>query len=130
MERIKRISQRLQTGDFSPSYPIGADGINIDMLSGSTLEEEMHLGSPSMTSFDIDDTTKELTITEEFKKSESQTGGYHVVMTTFGVNDNNETIIIQKLNFVKNDGQSELKKTKTVTFIGTNNTLKIKEVVS
>lgn len=127
MKRIKKLSQRLQNGNFSAPFPIGADALNIDMLSGSNLEEEMHLGSPSMTSFDID-SNNQMTITEEYKKEETQTENYHIMVTTFEV-QNDEMIIIQKLYFVKATGQV-LKRTKTVTFEGTNNNLKIKEVVS
>lgn len=128
MKRIKKLSQRLQNGTFSAPFPLGADALNIDMLSGSNLEEEMHLGSPSMTSFDID-SNNQMTITEEYKKEETQTENYHVMITTFEV-QNEEMIIIQKLYFVKTAGQQDLKRTKTVTFESSNNNLKIKEVVS
>lgn len=127
MKRIKELSQRLQNGTFSAPFPIGADALNIDMLSGSNLEEEMHLGSPSMTSFDID-ADNQITITEEYKKEDTQTENYHVMVTTFEV-QNEEMVIIQKLYFVKTAGQLDLKKTKTVTFESSNNNLKIKEVV-
>lgn len=127
MKRIKELSQRLQNGTFSAPFPIGADALNIDMLSGSNLEEEMHLGSPSMTSFDID-ADNQMTITEEYKKEDTQTENYHVMVTTFEV-QNEEMVIIQKLYFVKTAGQLDLKKTKTVTFESSNNNLKIKEVV-
>lgn len=127
MKRIKELSQRLQNGTFSAPFPIGADALNIDMLSGSNLEEEMHLGSPSMTSFDID-ANNQMTITEEYKKEDIQTENYHVMVTTFEV-QNDEMVIIQKLYFVKTAGQLDLKKTKTVTFESSNNNLRIKEVV-
>ncbi len=127
MKRIKELSQRLQNGTFSAPFPIGANALNIDMLSGSNLEEEMHLGSPSMTSFDID-ADNQMTITEEYKKEETQTENYHVMVTMFEV-QNEEMVIIQKLYFVKTAGQQDLKKTKTVTFESSNNNLKIKEVV-
>lgn len=127
MKRIKELSQRLQNGTFSAPFPIGANALNIDMLSGSNLEEEMHLGSPSMTSFDID-TDNQMTITEEYKKEDTQTENYHVMVTTFEV-QNEEMVIIQKLYFVKTAGQLDLKKTKTVTFESSSNNLKIKEVV-
>lgn len=127
MERIKSLSQRLQNGTFSAPFPIGADALNIDMLSGSNLEEEMHLGSPSMTSFDID-SDNQMTITEEYKKSETQTENYHIMVTTFEIQNDN-MVIVQKLYFVKVAGQQDLKKTKIVTFESTNNNLKIKEVV-
>lgn len=128
MKRIKELSQRLQNGTFSAPFPIGANALNIDMLSGSNLEEEMHLGSPSMTSFDID-ADNQMTITEEYKKEDTQTENYHIMVTTFEV-QNEEMVIIQKLYFVKTAGQQDLKKTKTVTFESSNNNLKIKEVVS
>lgn len=128
MKRIKKLSQRLQNGTFSAPFPIGVDALNVDMLSGSNLEEEMHLGSPSMTSFDID-ADNQMTITEEYKKEETQTENYHIMITTFEV-QNEEMIIIQKLYFVKTVGQQDLKRTKTVTFESSNNNLKIKEVVS
>lgn len=128
MKRIKKLSQKLQNGTFSAPFPIGVDALNVDMLSGSNLEEEMHLGSPSMTSFDID-ADNQMTITEEYKKEETQTENYHIMITTFEV-QNEEMIIIQKLYFVKTVGQQDLKRTKTVTFESSNNNLKIKEVVS
>lgn len=128
MKRIKKLSQRLQNGTFSTPFPIGVDALNVDMLSGSNLEEEMHLGSPSMTSFDID-ADNQMIITEEYKKEDTQTENYHVMVTTFEV-ENEEMVIIQKLYFVKTAGQQDLKKTKTVTFESSNNNLKIKEVVS
>lgn len=127
MKRIKSLSQRLQNGTFSTPFPLGVDALNVDMLSGSNLEEEMHLGSPSMTSFDID-ADNQMTITEEYKKEETQTENYHIMVTTFEV-QNEEMIIIQKLYFVKTAGQQDLKRTKTVTFESSNNNLKIKEVV-
>lgn len=128
MKRIKELSQRLQNGTFSAPFPLGADALNIDMLSGSNLEEEMHLGSPSMTSFNID-VNNQMTITEEYKKEETQTESYYIMVTTFEV-QNEEMVIIQKLYFVKTAGQQDLKKTKTVTFISTDNNLRIKEVIS
>ena len=70
-----------------------------------------------------------MTITEEYKKEEAQTENYYVMVTTFEV-QNEEMIIIQKLYFVKTAGQQDLKKTKTVTFISSNNNLKIKEVIA
>lgn len=127
MKRIKSLSQRLQNGTFSTPFPLGVDALNVDMLGGSNLEEEMHLGSPSMTSFDID-ADNQMTITEEYKKEETQTENYHIMVTTFEV-QNEEMIIIQKLYFVKTAGQQDLKRTKTVTFESSNNNLKIKEVV-
>lgn len=128
MKRIKELSQRLQNGTFSAPFPLGADALNIDMLSGSNLEEEMHLGSPSMTSFNID-VNNQMTITEEYKKEETQTESYYIMVTTFEV-QNEEMVIIQKLYFVKTAGQQDLKKTKIVTFISTDNNLRIKEVIS
>lgn len=128
MKRIKELSQRLQNGTFSAPFPLGADALNIDMLSGSNLEEEMHLGSPSMTSFNID-VNNQMTITEEYKKEETQTESYYIMVTTFEV-QNEEMVIIQKLYFVKIAGQQDLKKTKIVTFVSTDNNLKIKEVIS
>lgn len=128
MKRIKELSQRLQNGTFSAPFPLGADALNIDMLSGSNLEEEMHLGSPSMTSFNID-VNNQMTITEEYKKEETQTESYYIMVTTFEV-QNEEMVIIQKLYFVKTAGQQDLKKTKIVTFVSTDNNLRIKEVVS
>lgn len=128
MKRIKELSQRLQNGTFSAPFPLGADALNIDMLSGSNLEEEMHLGSPSITSFNID-VNNQMTITEEYKKEETQTESYYIMVTTFEV-QNEEMVIIQKLYFVKTAGQQDLKKTKIVTFVSTDNNLRIKEVVS
>lgn len=128
MKRIKELSQRLQNGTFSAPFPLGADALNIDMLSGSNLEEEMHLGSPSMTSFNID-VNNQMTITEEYKKEETQTESYYIMVTTFEV-QNEEMVIIQKLYFVKTAGQQDLKKTKIVTFVSTDNNLRIKEVIS
>lgn len=128
MKRIKELSQRLQNGTFSAPFPLGADALNIDMLSGSNLEEEMHLGSPSMTSFNID-VNNQMTITEEYKKEDTQTESYYIMVTTFEV-QNEEMVIIQKLYFVKTAGQQDLKKTKIVTFVSTDNNLRIKEVVS
>lgn len=128
MKRIKELSQRLQNGTFSAPFPLGADALNIDMLSGSNLEEEMHLGSPSMTSFNID-VNNQMTITEEYKKEETQTESYYIMVTTFEV-QNEEIVIIQKLYFVKTAGQQDLKKTKIVTFVSTDNNLRIKEVIS
>lgn len=127
MKRIKKLSQRLQNGTFSAPFPIGADALNIDMLSGNNLEEEMHLGSPSMTSFNID-ANNQMIITEEYKKEDTQTENYHIMVTTFEV-QNEEMVIIQKLYFVKTAGQQDLKKTKTVIFESSNNNLKIKEVI-
>lgn len=128
MKRIKELSQRLQNGTFSAPFSLGADALNIDMLSGSNLEEEMHLGSPSMTSFNID-VNNQMTITEEYKKEETQTESYYIMVTTFEV-QNEEMVIIQKLYFVKTAGQQDLKKTKIVTFVSTDNNLRIKEVIS
>lgn len=128
MKRIKELSQRLQNGTFSAPFPLGADALNIDMLSGSNLEEEMHLGSPSMTSFNID-VNNQMTITEEYKKEETQTESYYIMVTTFEV-QNEEMVIIQKLYFVKTAGQQDLKKTKIITFVSTDNNLRIKEVIS
>lgn len=128
MKRIKELSQRLQNGTFSAPFPLGADALNIDMLSDSNLEEEMHLGSPSMTSFNID-VNNQMTITEEYKKEETQTESYYIMVTIFEV-QNEEMVIIQKLYFVKTAGQQDLKKTKIVTFVSTDNNLRIKEVIS
>lgn len=127
MKKIKKVSQKLQNGTFSVPFPLGADAFNIDMLSGSNLEEEMHLGSPSITSIDVD-TDNKMIITEEYKKEDTQTENYYIMITTFEI-QNKEIIIIQKLYFVKAVGQQDLKKIKTITFINSNNNLKIKEII-
>lgn len=128
MKKIKKLSQKLQDGTFSSPLPLGADAFNIDMISGNNLEEEMHLGSPSMTSFDID-YNNQMTITEEYKKEDTQTENYYIMITKFEIQDE-EMVITQKLYFVKNTGVQNLKKTKTITFESINNNLKIKEVIS
>ena len=71
----------------------------------------------------------QMTITEEYKKEETQTESYYIMVTTFEV-QNEEMVIIQKLSFVKTAGQQDLKKTKIVTFVSTDNNLRIKEVIS
>lgn len=38
MDRIKALSQKLNDGNFSQSYPLGADAINIDLADGGTVE--------------------------------------------------------------------------------------------
>lgn len=127
MKRIKTLSQRLQNGTFSSPYPIGTDGLLVDMLSGSSLEEEMHLGSPTETSFSQDENNV-MTITEVYKKEESQTSKYYIMVTTFEV-ENDNIVIKQALSFVNEDGTVELKKTKIVTFESLDKNLTIKEVV-
>lgn len=127
MKKIKRISQKLSTGMFSPLYPIGADGLNIDMMSGGNLEEELHLGSPSITSLDVNE-SGEMVITEDYKASEEQVNNYYSMITTFKTN-NDEMIIIQKLYFYKEDNGRILKRTKTVTFVSSEGRLSIKEAV-
>ncbi len=127
MKKIKKLSQRLQDGTFSPFFPIGADALNIDMLSGSNLEEEIHLGSPSITSFGVN-ADNQMIITEEYKKEEAQTENYHIMETTFKT-QNEEMVIVQKLYFIKTARKRILKRTKTITFVSSNDNLKIKEVI-
>lgn len=127
MERIKKLSQKLSDGTFSSAFPIGTDALFIDMLSGCNLEEELHLGSPSMTSFDMDE-DNQMVITEEYKKEETQSENYYILITTFKV-ENEEMIIIQQLYFQSKEVRT-LKRTKTITFISDGKNLKIKEVIS
>lgn len=127
MEKIKKMSLRLPNGDFSSFYPFGADSINIDMLSGGNLEEELHLGSPNFVTFNTDDNGV-TTITEEYKKNEDQDNNYYVMITVIDKNEDGETYIVQKLNFFK-DGQLNLKKIKNITFSGSGNQMAIKEVI-
>lgn len=125
MERIKKILPRLSNGNFPDNpYPIGADGINIDMMSECNLEEELHLGSPSYTTFNKDAQNNTI-IREEYKKSEEQTNNYYVMITTIK-KENEITNIIQQLYFLKDENEEPtLKKTKKTTI----NDLLIKEVV-
>lgn len=126
MEKLKKIYQRLENGDFSPSYPIGADSINVDMISGNNLEEEFHLGSPNIITFSTDENNSTI-ITEEYK-NDAQTDNYYIMITKIEEAENDEIIIVQKLNFFKNN-QLILKKTKKITFINLNDNLTIKEVI-
>jgi hypothetical protein len=125
-KRVKKLSQKLQDGTFSSPCPIGVDSIYADMLSGSNLEQEMHLGSPNVTSFGTDSKGNTV-ITEEYKKEDSQTSDYYKMTTTFQVVDN-EMSIVQKLYFI-NNGSEDLEKTKTITFISAGDSLQIKEVI-
>lgn len=129
MKRIKELSQRLQDGTFSTPFPLGANALNVDMLSGNNLEEELHLGSPSTTTFNVD--TDRMTITEEYKKEETQNEGYYIVKTVFKGRDEGMDIT-QKLYFKKTSDSEQkiLKKSKTITFTNDNHNFKIKEVVS
>ncbi len=128
MKKIKKVSQRLSDGTFSVPFPLGANAGNIDMLSGNSLEEELHLGSPNMTSFEVD-ANNQTFITEEYKKEESQTEDYHIMTTSFET-QNEQMIVTQKLYYVKTGGQQVLKKTKTTVFTkDSNNNLKIKEEI-
>lgn len=126
MDRIKHLIQKESNGSFVKKTPLGADGINIDMLSGSNLEEELHLGSPSQTSFGQNGNGQTV-ITEVYKKEDNQTTDYFILTTTFE-SDNGSTIIIQRLFFVVND-VSILKKIKRITFDSSSGNLVIKEEI-
>jgi len=126
MKRIKTLSQKLTDGSFSSPFPLGVDSIYADMLSGNNLEQEMHLGCPSLTSFETD-SSGNVTITEEYKE-ENQTTKYYKMLTGF-VTANDETSIIQKLYYIDDNGTETLEKTKTVTFVTINDNLQIKEVI-
>jgi hypothetical protein len=41
MAKVKKISYKLDSGEFSEQYPIGVDGENVDLASGSTLEDKL-----------------------------------------------------------------------------------------
>lgn len=126
MEIIKKMSLRLPDGSFSDPYPFGAEGKNVEMLSGVNLEEEFHLGSPNVTSFSTDENGMTI-IREEYKKT-GQSDNYYVMVTTFENNDSGGTIISQKLYFSSGE-QLTLKKTKITTFIGSGDDFQIKEEV-
>lgn len=125
MKKIKHISQRKQNGDFSNFIPLGADGLNIDMLSGSNLEEEMHLGSPSKTSF-ITDEFGSTIITEEYKKNNNQTDNYYVMKTSFETDEDENMVIVQRLYFVIEE-ELVLKRIKKISFDSSEDSLIIKE---
>lgn len=125
MKKIKHISQREQNGNFSNFIPLGADGLNIDMLSGNNLEEEMHLGSPSKTSFETDEFGSTI-ITEEYKKNNNQTDKYYIMKTSFEANEDENMIIIQKLYFIIEE-ELVLKRTKKISFDSSEGNLIIKE---
>lgn len=125
MKKIKHISQRKQNGDFSNFIPLGADGLNIDMLSGSNLEEEMHLGSPSKTSFTTDEFGSTI-ITEEYKKNNNQTDNYYVMKTSFETDEDENMVIVQRLYFVIEE-ELVLKRIKKISFDSSEGSLIIKE---
>ncbi len=110
MKKIKKMSQKLKNGTFSNPIPLGADAINIDMLNGNNLEEEIPLGSPNLISFDVDTETGGMKVIEEYK-NDSQ-NEYYIMTTIFSPNGNE---IIKKLSLFKN-GETTLKKIKTITF--------------
>lgn len=128
MDVIKELAVRLNGGNFSDPYPFGANGVNIDMINGNNLEEEVHLGSPNITSFETAE-SGDMVITEQYK-AESTTGEYYKMKTTFETDENDEMKIIQKLYFVDGDGQESLKKTKIVSFVTEGDNFSIKEVVN
>ncbi len=126
-DKIKSLRQKEDNNTYSSPIPIGANGINVDMLSTNNLEEEFHLGSPCVTNFTTD-AQGNMTITEEYKINDSQNKDYYVMITTFEV-QNNETIIIQKLYYYLEENVQELQKTKKITFINSELGLTIKEVI-
>lgn len=127
MKRIKTLSQKLQSGSFSSPIPLGVDSIYTDMFSGSNLEQEMHLGSPSITAFDTDDDNNTIII-EEYKNDEQQTNKYYKMITTFITTDDSMSIV-QKLYYIEEDLTETLQKTKTINFSTVNDKLQIREVI-
>lgn len=123
---IKEIRQKNSSAYSSP-VPIGAYGINIDMLSENNLEEEFHLGGQCITNFETDDDGN-MIITEEYRK-ENQTENYYSMVTTFEV-ENNDTIITQKLYFYPLANSPNLERTKTVVFSSSGTGMTIKEEIS
>lgn len=129
MKNDKVMEIRQKNGStYEAPIPIGAYGINVDMLSGSNLEEEFHLGSPCKTTFNIQDNST--VIIEEYKNSDGQSNNYYSMETTFEVNDS-EMIITQRLYyFPPEESSSRLEKTKVITFSNSDSEMIIKEVIN
>lgn len=111
MSKIKKISNKLPNG-FSPPYPLGADALNVDMLSGNNLEEEFHLGCPNDVTFDMDIITDSMKVVEKFK-SQEQNNGYYILETIF---NSSKHEVLQKLSFYDKDNVLTLKKTQRIIF--------------
>lgn len=126
-DKIKSLRQKKDNNTYSLPIPIGANSINIDMLSTNNLEEEFHLGSPCVTTFETIE-NGDMVITEVYKKDESQIKDYYTMVTTFETKDN-ETIIIQKLYYYPKENVKEIQKIKQVNFINNELGLTIKEVI-
>lgn len=110
MSKVKKISNKLPNG-FSPPCPLGADALNVDMLSGNNLEEEFHLGCPNDITFDMDIITDSMKVIEKFK-SQDQNSGYYILETIF---NSSKHEVLQKLSFYDNDDLI-LKKTQRIIF--------------
>jgi hypothetical protein len=124
--RIKEISQKLNTGAFSTPIPLGCDSKYVDMHDSNTLEEEFKLGGSCITSLStVDGNT---TVTEEYRKEE-ETKDFYKVITVFSTTDSGGTQIKQSLYLVNDEDSSTFIKSKTVTFESNNGEVVIKEEV-
>lgn len=123
-DRIKSLSKKVDNA-FPTIVPIGVDGGFVDMRSGQSLEEELCLTGPRVTTIGQNETTKETEITTEYRKA-TQTNDFYRIITVFGFTDE-ESKITETLYYIDESGtQSEIR-TKVTVFESTDTGMIITE---
>lgn len=127
MYTIKGTKKKIN-GAYGDLIPFGADGQNIDMLSGLNLEKELKLGGDHSVSISKDSTTGNTIVTEEYKKTGDVS--YYKVITEIGKNQNNDTVIETEIFWVENSTDNFKKRKTTIISVDQTGATVVSEVLS
>lgn len=125
VQTIKGSHKKIGASSYDVFIPFGTDGNYVDMLSGLSLERELKLGGDHGTSI-LENEDGSFQISEKYAPA-AATVSYYRVDTN--INSDADTIV-QKLYWIDQNGQSSLKKTKTISIIEETNGFNIQEVLS
>lgn len=79
-KKIKYMSQKKPDGSYSNPFPFAVFGNNVEMQNNNTLEEELRLGGPCLTS--IRNIKKNIVqIIEDYREKDGDLKDYHQVVT-------------------------------------------------
>lgn len=112
---IKGTRQKNSSGSYSNFIPFGTDGEYVDMLDGLSLERQLKLGGPCVTSFQQNNNG--YIITEKYGNASATTDYYEVVTTVTDTNDGSISKLVCILYWIDSSGRHK-KKTKTIQVNG------------
>lgn len=125
-KKVKYMSQKNPDGSYSDPLPFAVFGNNVEMQNNNTLEEDLRIGGPCLTS--IRNIEKDVVqIIEDYREKDGDLKDYHQVITMILPNgDIKQWLYIVKLS----NSERILVKTKDIKFIKDDNGISIDEILN